>query len=174
VSPRSGSSKYPSMLAWVGSSSHPARHLLQSGGVPRARAPDFPGRARVARQPLTERSFDMARGFLLAIASLALLIGLTVAPSADAGGNVSIDVQINPPPVVVTAPPPLVVILGPPVSYAPSAPVNYFAFGGRFYTFHNRAWFSATVFNGPWVYVPVAEVPPPVLAVPVKYYKSPP
>src|SRR5262249_36168778 len=107
----------------------------------------------------------MTRGFFLAIASLALMIGLTATPTAHAGGNVSIDVQTTPPPVVVTAPPSLVVIPGTPVSYAPSAPVNYFSFGGRFYTFHNRAWFSATVFNGPWVYVPVAEVPPPVLAV---------
>jgi hypothetical protein len=136
--------------------------------------PEFPDRALVAHQPLTERSFDMTRGFFLTFSGLLLMIGLTATPPAHAGGSVSVDIQITPPPVVVTAPPSLVVIPGTPVSYAPSAPVNYFTFGGRFYTFHNRAWFSATVFNGPWVYVPVEQVPPPVLAVPVKYYKSPP
>ncbi|PYM66089.1 MAG: hypothetical protein DMD79_03545 [Candidatus Rokuibacteriota bacterium] len=118
----------------------------------------------------------MRRGSFLAVSGLAVLIGLAATPPADAGGKVSIDVQINPvpPPVVVTAPPSLVVIPGTPVSYAPAASVNYFSFRGRFYTLHNRAWFYATAFNGPWVFVPVEQVPPPVLAVPVTYYKSPP
>jgi hypothetical protein len=75
---------------------------------------------------------------------------------------------------VVAAPPPLVVVPGTPVYYAPALSVNFFYYGGRYYTFHEGAWFSAIAYNGPWVFAPVARVPRPVLAVPVRYYKVPP
>ena len=117
----------------------------------------------------------MTRGSNLAATGLILVLGLAAGSPAPAG-NVSIGVQINvpPPPIVLTAPPSLVVVPGTPVSYAPAASYNYFSYGKRYYTFHNRAWFYATAFNGPWVVLPVEQVPPPVLAVPVGYYKSPP
>jgi hypothetical protein len=75
---------------------------------------------------------------------------------------------------VVAAPPTLVVVPGSPVHYAPGLSVNYFAYGGQHFTFHNGSWFFAASYGGPWTFVAVEKVPKPVLAVPVAYYKIPP
>jgi hypothetical protein len=74
----------------------------------------------------------------------------------------------------VAAPPRLVVVPGSPVYYAPSLSVNFFAYEGRYFTFHQGAWFVASGHSGPWSHVAVERVPRPVLAVPVSYYKVPP
>ena len=58
--------------------------------------------------------------------------------------------------------------------YAPGASINFFAYGGRYYTFHEGAWFVATTYGGSWVTVARDRVPKPVLAVPVAYYRIPP
>jgi hypothetical protein len=94
---------------------------------------------------------------------------------AHADVNVGIHVGIAaPPPVVVTQPPRLVVVPGSVVSYAPGVDFNLFFFEGRYWSFHNGAWFVAPAGKGAWVRVPADRVPAPVLAVPVTYYKIPP
>jgi hypothetical protein len=60
------------------------------------------------------------------------------------------------------------------VFYAPGVNVNFFAYGGRYYSLHEGAWFVATTRGGPWATIAPARVPQPVLAVPVAYYKIPP
>ena len=68
----------------------------------------------------------MTRASILAATGLILVLGLAAGSPAPAG-NVSIGVQINvpPPPIVLTAPPSLVVVPGTPVSYAPAASHNW-------------------------------------------------
>ncbi len=68
----------------------------------------------------------------------------------------------------------MVVVPGTPVYYAPGLSVNFFAYGGRYYTHHNGAWFAAANYSGPWTFIAVERVPRPVLAVPAAYYKVPP
>src|SRR6185295_14875083 len=111
--------------------------------------------------------------------SMRRFIGALVVVGAMAANVPAVDVHIGinvgvppPPPVVVAAPPQLVIVPHSPVYYAPSVPYNYFYYDGRYYTNHEGAWFYATGSGGPWVYV--QHVPPPVLAVPVAYYKVPP
>lgn len=105
---------------------------------------------------------------------------LAVMPLPVQADSISIGVNIGSPPppqppaMVLAAPPPLVVVPGTPVYYAPSLSVNFFAYGGLFYTHHNGAWFAATTYSGPWTFIAVERVPQPVLAVPVAYYKVPP
>jgi hypothetical protein len=109
---------------------------------------------------------------------------MAVSPAAADGGRIGISVPVPAPPtvvitpprppVVVSAPPQLVVVPGSPVFYAPGASMNFFAYGGRYYTFHEGAWFVATTYGSPWVTIAPAKVPRPVLAVPVTYYKVPP
>jgi hypothetical protein len=96
------------------------------------------------------------------------------ARAADVHVGINIGVPPPPPPVVVEAPPPLVVVPGSPVYYAPQLPYNYFYYSGRYYTFHDGAWFSSVSFAGPWGFVSLHHVPPPLLAVPVRYYRVPP
>jgi hypothetical protein len=109
----------------------------------------------------------------------AVASSLALMPMPVRADSVSIGVNIGSPPppppaIVYAAPPQLVVVPGSPVYYAPSVSVNFFSYGGRYYSHHNGAWFLATTYNGPWNYVAVERVPQPVLAVPVAYYKVPP
>ncbi len=105
------------------------------------------------------------------------LVVMSVPVAAD---SVSIGINIGPPPpppppaIVLAAPPPLVIVPGTPVYYAPSLSVNFFFYRGRYYTYHNAAWFMATGYGGPWTFVAVERIPQPVLAVPVAYYRVPP
>jgi hypothetical protein len=117
---------------------------------------------------------------------LALAAGLAftaASPAAADGVRIGISVPVPAPPTVVIAPPrppvvvnppQLVVVPGSPVFYAPGASMNFFAYGGRYYTFHEGAWFVATTYGSPWVTIAPARVPQPVLAVPVTYYRVPP
>ena len=79
-----------------------------------------------------------------------------------------------PPPVVIAAPPELVVIPGTQVFYAPTVSQNYFVYRGRSYVFHDGSWFVAPAHRGPWTFIAVEQVPPPLRGVPVHYYKVPP
>jgi hypothetical protein len=121
---------------------------------------------------------------MMRVLALTLILAVT-AVSAAAADNVSIGVKIGlpspprvvvhpPPPVVIATPPQLVVVPGSPVFYAPGVSINFFAYGGRYYSFHEGAWFVSTTYGGPWVTIAPVKVPRPVLAVPVGYYKVPP
>ena len=115
------------------------------------------------------------------LASLLVLVAVTTAPwaaTAVAAYDVHITIGIGalpvPPPVVVTRPPQLVVVPGTSVYYAPALLFNYFFYAGQYYTFAKGQWFVASAYNGPWVVMTVGQVPAPILAVPVEYYKIPP
>lgn len=111
------------------------------------------------------------------IALTAVLALAAVSPVAADSINIGISIGSPappPPPVVVTAPPQLVGVPGTSVFYAPGVSINFFAYGGRYFSFHEGAWFVATTYGGPWATIAVGQVPQPVLAVPVTYYKIPP
>ncbi|MBI3454883.1 MAG: hypothetical protein HY002_03720 [Candidatus Rokubacteria bacterium] len=110
----------------------------------------------------------------IVIAAAAGLLGATPAQADSLSIGINIGSPPPPPPVVVATPPQLVVIPGTPVYYAPGLNVNFFFHKGRYYTFHESAWFVAAAYNGPWTFVAVEHVPQPILAVPVRYYKVPP
>lgn len=92
----------------------------------------------------------------------------------DARAGVNVNVNIGPPPIVLAAPPALVVVPGSTVYYAPDVSINLFSYRGRFYSFHDGAWFYATSHRGPWAAIAIERVPRPVVAVPVTYYRVPP
>jgi hypothetical protein len=71
-------------------------------------------------------------------------------------------------------PPPLVVVPGLPVYQAPSVSDNYFVYQGSYYLYHGGAWHYSRHYNGPWMALQLHQVPQPILAVPVTYYKRPP
>lgn len=116
----------------------------------------------------------LAAGLSLVAASPAAADGLRIGISVPVPAPPAVVVTPPRPPVVVVAPPQLVVVPGSPVFYAPGASMNFFAYGGRYYTFHEGAWFVATTYGSPWVAIAPAKVPRPVLTVPVAYYKVPP
>ncbi|HWU37606.1 MAG TPA: hypothetical protein VN203_08110, partial [Candidatus Acidoferrum sp.] len=63
------------------------------------------------------------------------------------------------------APPP------PPVYTAPGLPYNYFVYQHVYYLYHEGRWFQAHRYDGPWTAIAIAQVPRPILAVPVQHYK---
>jgi len=105
----------------------------------------------------------------LAASSLVLSGGTATA------GNVTVGINIGvAPPPVVLAPPPLVVVPGSPVHHVPSASFNLFVHQGRYYSFHNGAWFVAAGHRAPWTVISIEALPAPVRAVPVTHYRIPP
>lgn len=116
----------------------------------------------------------IAAGFSLMVASPAAADGIRIGIRVPVPAPPTVVITPPAPPVVAVAPPQLVVVPGSPVFYAPGARTNFFAYGGRYYTFHEGAWFVATSYGSPWVTIAPVKVPRPVLAVPVTYYKVPP
>jgi hypothetical protein len=105
---------------------------------------------------------------------LAFAASLALVPAANAQVNIGINIGVPAPPPVIVAPPRLVLVPGTPVSYAPAATFNVFVYGGRYYSFHDGVWFSATAPGAPWVVIQTERVPHVVRGVPVTYYKVPP
>lgn len=105
------------------------------------------------------------------VVALAMAAGLGWPSAAIAQLNVNVNVA---PPVVLVSPPKLVIVPNSPVQYAPEVDANLFFHQGRYYSLHDSRWLSASSYKGPWVVIEVGNVPPPVIAVPVKYYKIPP
>jgi len=108
------------------------------------------------------------------IAALALVV-VGVVSVAAAQVPVNVNIGPPPPPIVLPAPPALVVVPGVTiVKYAPSAGMDLFFHENRWYYSHGGYWYGGPSYRGPWMGVPFAKLPPPIVAVPVKYYKVPP
>lgn len=117
----------------------------------------------------------MPRRSSLIVAIALAVTGLPVATALAGQVNVGVNIGVPaPPPIVLPAPPRVVVVPNSPVSYAPSVDFNLFVYGGRYYTFHDGAWFYASRHSGPWTFIATERVPRPVIGVPVTYYKIPP
>jgi hypothetical protein len=110
---------------------------------------------------------------VLAACTLWLVTPALVAAQINIGINIGTPPP-PPPPLMITTPPQLVVIPGTQVFYAPDVPQNYFIYGRKSYVFHDGAWFVAPTHHGPWTFLAVEHVPPPLRGVPVRYYKVPP
>lgn len=106
----------------------------------------------------------------MGLAMLVLVAGPALADSISIGINTpSVSLGLN-----IGSPPPLVLVPKTHVYYAPSVPHNYFVYEGYYYVFHEGRWFYSHHYNGPWMGLTIHQVPRPLLAVPVTYYKIPP
>ena len=109
--------------------------------------------------------------------TLAALVGLgaIVGTAAQSAADVNVSINLGtppPPPIVIAEPPPMIVVpQAPQVYYAPSVAYDFFYYGGRYYTFHEGGWFWSASVHGPWGNIEIGHVPPPVLRVPIAYYK---
>jgi hypothetical protein len=103
-----------------------------------------------------------------------IVLAATLVSPAVAQAQVNVNVTLAPPPVIFPAPPRVVVIPKTPVAYVPDTTYNVFVYDHRYYSFHDGGWFVATGHRGPWIAIGLPQVPQPVIAVPVRYYKDPP
>jgi hypothetical protein len=106
--------------------------------------------------------------------SLAIALAAVMASPVVAPAQVNVNVTIAPPPVIFPAPPRVVAIPKTPVAYVPDTTYNVFVYDNRYYSFHDGGWFVATGHRGPWIAIGLPQVPQPVIAVPVRYYRDPP
>ena len=115
----------------------------------------------------------MNRSIICAALTLGAAVSLVRPSSADVHVGVNVGIPA-PPSIVIESPPRLVIVPDSPVTYAPDLPYSYFFFDGRYWVYDNGRWFSASAYNGPWTYVTVQHVPPPIVQVRYKVKKVPP
>jgi len=96
--------------------------------------------------------------------------------SAWAGPQVSVNVNIGPPPPVIVHSPPTMVYLAEPAVYAAvGVPYDIFFISGRYYYLRGDDWFWAGGYGGPWTYVEYRALPPGLQkykADKLKYYRE--
>jgi hypothetical protein len=105
----------------------------------------------------------------IAVLPAAFILALTFLHPAAAGAGVHVNIGINLPAFVFPEPPSVVVIPGTYVYFAPEADVDVFFYHGYWYRPHERRWFRARSYNGPWGFVSPQAVPPPVMHLPPDY-----
>jgi len=111
------------------------------------------------------------RSTLAGLVGLAAIFGVAARGAADVNVNINLGAPPAPPPIVIAEPPPMIVVPHTTVYYAPSVNYDFFYYGGRYYTFHEGGWYWSGSVHGPWGNIEIGHIPPPVLRVPIAYYK---
>jgi hypothetical protein len=114
------------------------------------------------------------RRFVVASAVAVAILALIGGPARADNVSIGVSTPSGSFGLNIGSPPPLVAVPGLPVYHAPAVPDNYFVYGGYYYLFHEGTWFYSPYYNGPWSSLVIHQVPRPILAVPVTYYKRVP
>jgi hypothetical protein len=94
---------------------------------------------------------------------------LLVCVPIPAFSEVSVNINIGPPPVLVEGPPELIVVPRTMIYFAPSARADLFFYRGRWWTRHEGRWFRSNSYNGPWVVIGPRYVPVEIVRMPREY-----
>jgi hypothetical protein len=106
---------------------------------------------------------------------IGLLFLVLVGLPHESGAQVSVNINIGPPPAYVFhAPPPVVVIPQTYVYVVPEIAVEIFFYHGYWYRPHEKHWYRAHSYNGPWAYLALAKVPVVLVELPPYYRSVPP
>jgi len=99
---------------------------------------------------------------LLAGAMIAVACGFSVPARAE----VSVSINLGPPPIVVSAPPAVVMIPGSRVHFVPDPNIDVFFYGGYWWSPRGEQWYRARQYNGPWGMIEQRRVPRAVAYMP--------
>jgi hypothetical protein len=105
------------------------------------------------------------RWYLLAGAALAAAVGF----SKPALAEVNVNINLGPPPIMVSAPPAVVMIPGSQVHFVPDPNIDVFFYSGYWWSPRGDRWYRARAYNGPWGVMERRRVPNAVLYVPRDY-----
>jgi hypothetical protein len=94
-------------------------------------------------------------------------------PLVSANAEVSVNIAVPLPRLVIPAPPPMLVIPGTYVYYPPDIGVDIFFYRGRWYRPYEGRWFIASGYNGPWRGIGIERVPRPVIGIPPGFRRGP-
>jgi len=99
------------------------------------------------------------------------MIAAAIGFSEPARAEVSVGVNINlgPPPIVVSAPPAVVMIPGSQVHFVPDPQIDVFFYGGYWWSPRGEQWYRARAYEGPWGVIEPRRVPPAVVYMPRDY-----
>jgi hypothetical protein len=105
------------------------------------------------------------------------MLGLVVFPrmsyafgeTKEASAEVSININLGPPPIVVAEPPEVVMIPGLQVYFVPQLEFDVFFYNGYWWSPRGSRWYRARAYNGPWKVVNKRYIPAPVYPVPKDY-----
>jgi hypothetical protein len=104
-----------------------------------------------------------------------VLIGIGHPSRTTAQVNISVGINLPPPPpLVIPAPPPMFVIPRTYVYFAPDVDVDIFFYGGYWYRPYRGYWYRSGAYNGKWVYLAPNKVPPVLLNLPPDFRRVPP
>lgn len=104
------------------------------------------------------------RGLAFLVAAL-----LAVGTVGDAASEVRVNVNIGPPPIVVTAPPAVVLVPGSRVYFVPEYDFDIFFYDGYWWSPRGERWYRSRSYDGPWRVISRRTVPRPVYRVPKDY-----
>lgn len=109
-------------------------------------------------------------GKLLRRAAQAVLCaGIMIGTGIDAGADVSVNINLGPPPIAVAQPPALVLVPGTSVYFVPEVDYDVFYYDGYWWSPRGDRWYRSRAYDGPWRGVSRRVVPPPVYRVPRDY-----
>ncbi len=100
-----------------------------------------------------------------------LMLGLIMPPESPA--EVSVNITVPLPGLVIPAPPALVVIPGTYAYYPPDVSVDIFFYHGFWYRPYGGRWYMSRDYNGPWGGVAVERVPVALRRLPPGYRHGP-
>lgn len=83
--------------------------------------------------------------------------------------EVSVSVNLGPPPIVVAEPPEVVLIPGSQVYFVPDPQIDVFFYGGYWWSPRGDRWYRARAYNGPWGVIERRRVPRAVVYMPRDY-----
>ena len=96
--------------------------------------------------------------WLLAGAAFAVAWGISEPARAEV--SVGVNINLGPPPIVVSAPPAVVMIPGSQVHFVPDPQIDVFFYGGYWWSPRGEQWYRARAYNGPWGVIEPRRVPP--------------
>ena len=102
---------------------------------------------------------------------LAVLLGALLVPgvTGDASAEVSVSINLGPPPIVVAEPPALVMVPRTQIYFVPERDLDVFFYAGYWWSPRGDRWYRARAYNGPWGVVERRYVPTQVRRVPKDY-----
>ena len=112
----------------------------------------------------------MRKTFFGAI-GMAVLFGALFVPGGigDASAEVSVSINLGPPPIVVAEPPAMVLVPRTQIYFVPGRDIDVFFYAGYWWSPRGDRWYRARAYNGPWGVVDRRYVPSSVRRVPKDY-----
>ena len=95
------------------------------------------------------------------VLGLFVLIGAMFAfeGAKEASAEVSVNINLGPPPIVVAEPPEVVMVPGSAVFFVPLPDIDVFFYNGYWWSPRGSHWYRSRAYNGPWGVVDKRYVP---------------